>query len=85
MRKIKIVADTSCDLLKLNNTDFAYAPMKIITDDKEFLDDDKLDVDGMVDFLDRYKGKSKSSCPNTNDGRSETPQGHLRFCLSQCG
>ena len=67
MRKIKIVADTSCDLLKLNNTDFAYAPMKIITDDKEFLDDDKLDVDGMVDFLDRYKGKSKSSCPNTND------------------
>lgn len=57
MRKIKIVADTSCDLLNLNNTDFAYAPMKIITDDKEFLDDDKLDVDGMVDFLDRYKGK----------------------------
>lgn len=51
MRKIKIVADTSCDLLNLNNTDFAYAPMKIITDDKEFLDDDKLDVDGMVDFF----------------------------------
>lgn len=82
MRKIKIVADTSCDLLKLNNTDFAYAPMKIITDDKEFLDDDKLDVDGMVDFLDRYKGKSKSSCPNTNDWIDAFGDADDIFCVT---
>ena len=82
MRKIKIVADTSCDLLNLNNTDFAYAPMKIITDDKEFLDDDKLDVDGMVDFLDRYKGKSKSSCPNTNDWIDAFGDADDIFCVT---
>ncbi len=34
MRKIKIVADTSCDLFKLNHSEFSYAPMKIITAEK---------------------------------------------------
>ena len=30
MRKTKIVADTSCDLLSLKHVAFACAPMKII-------------------------------------------------------
>ena len=67
MRKIKIVADSSCDLFGLKHTEFAYAPMKIITTEQEFVDTPDLDVDGMVDYLYQYKGKSKSSCPNTND------------------
>ena len=67
MRKIRIVADSSCDLFELTNTDFSVAPLKIITAEREFIDDNDLDVDGMVDFLYRYNGKSKSSCPNTSD------------------
>lgn len=67
MRKIKIVADSSCDIFSLESVDFSCAPMKIITDEKEFVDDNSLDVDNMVDFLYQYKGKSKSSCPNAND------------------
>lgn len=82
MRKIKIVADTSCDLLKLNHTEFSYAPMKIITADKEFLDDAGLDVDGMVDYLDRYKGASKSSCPNTNDWINAFGDADDIFCVT---
>ena len=67
MRKIRIVSDTSCDLWSLNHTEFASAPMKIITAEKEFVDDESLDIDGMVSFLYTYKGRSKSSCPNIND------------------
>ena len=52
MRKIKIVADTSCDLFELKPTEFACASMKIITAEREFIDDETLDVEGMVDFMD---------------------------------
>ena len=67
MRKIKIVSDSASDILELDGVDFAFAPMKIITAEREFVDSADLDVDEMVAFLDKYKGKSKTSCPNTND------------------
>ena len=67
MRKLKIVADSSCDLLELTPADFAYAPMKIITSEREFVDDSRLDVGQMVTFFDKYKGRSKTSCPNPTD------------------
>ncbi|MBO5109426.1 MAG: hypothetical protein J6D21_01795 [Clostridia bacterium] len=46
MRKIKIVADSSCDMFELKHTEFEAAPMKIITAECEFVDDANLDVDG---------------------------------------
>ena len=41
--------------------------MKIITAEREFIDDADLDVDDMANYLYQFKGKSKSSCPNTTD------------------
>lgn len=67
MKKIKIVADSSCDLFELEHIAFETAPMKIITDRCQFVDDAALDVDSMADYLYDLKGRSKSSCPNTND------------------
>ena len=67
MRKIKIVADSSCDLFELKHTEFACAPMKVIAAEKEFIDNEALDVNEMVNYLYTYNGKSKSSCPNTSD------------------
>lgn len=67
MRKIKIVADSSADLLALEEVDFAHTPMKIITDRREFVDDASIDADEMTDFLAEYKGKSQTSCPNPSD------------------
>ena len=67
MKKIKIVADSSCDLFRLKHTEFETASMKIITAEREFIDDTSLDVDGMANYLYQFKGKSKSSCPNTTD------------------
>ena len=67
MRKIKIVSDSSSDILELINADFAYAPMKIITAEREFIDDGQLDVNEMADFFDLYKERSQTSCPNVTD------------------
>ena len=67
MRTVKIVADSSANLLKLEQTPFANAPLKIITTEREFVDDETLDVAQMVNFFETYKGKSQTSCPNPGD------------------
>lgn len=82
MRKIKIVADTSCDLFELKDVAFACAPMKIITAEKEFVDDEALNVGEMVNYLERYKGKSKSSCPNPTDWLEAFGDADDIFCVT---
>lgn len=67
MRKIKIVSDSSSDLLMLDNIEFASSPMKIITAKREFVDDENLNVDGMANFFNEYKERSQTSCPNPAD------------------
>ncbi len=67
MKKIKIVSDSSSDILECADVTFAYASMKIITAEKEFVDDCALDTAEMVSYLEQYKGRSQTSCPNAED------------------
>lgn len=55
MRKTRIVSDSASDILTLEFVDFAYSPMKIITGEKEFLDDQYLGVEAMTNFFNQYK------------------------------
>lgn len=64
---MKIVTDSSADRITLNGVSIATAPLKIITDEKEYLDDINLDVEDMVEALLKYSGKSSTSCPNPED------------------
>ncbi len=64
---MKIVTDSSADKIVLEKVEFSSAPLKIITDDKEYLDDNNLNIEEMVDYLYNYSGKSSTSCPNTSD------------------
>lgn len=82
MRKIKIVADSSCDMFELENADFSSAPMKVITAEREFIDDSSLDLDAMIDHFDKYNGKSKSSCPNTSDWLEAFGDADDVFCIT---
>lgn len=82
MRKIKIVADSSCDLFALKDIEFSYAPMKIITAEKEFIDEPSLDTDAMAEHFDKYKGRSKSSCPNTADWLDAFGDADDIFCVT---
>ncbi len=82
MRKIKIVADSSCDIFALKDNNFACAPMKIITDEREFVDDISLDTGMMVEYLYKYKGRSQSSCPNVNDWLDTFGDADDIFCVT---
>ena len=65
--KTKIVVDSASSLYALKGVDFACVPLKIITDDAEYLDDGTLDAVGMARTLRTYKGKTSTSCPNVSD------------------
>ena len=67
MEPIKIVADSAADLTALDGVDFAFAPLKIVTAEREFVDTAALNVREMTDFLARYKGRSSTACPNVDD------------------
>ena len=75
MRKIKIVADSSCDLCELKYTEFSVAPMKIITEEREFVDDSSLDVDAMVDYFYQYKVKNQNPQQRRNIPINSLPFG----------
>ena len=62
--KRKIVADSSCDMWELNDVDFAVAPLTISTDNKHYVDNQKLDVRLMSEDLAKYKGISHTACPS---------------------
>lgn len=78
----KIVADSSSDILYLENIPFSSAPLKIITKDKEYVDNDALDVKNMIEELSCYKGKSSTACPSPNDWTENFGEAKNVFCIT---
>lgn len=67
MRKKRIVADSSANLFQDDFADFMPVPLKILTGEKEYVDDKALDVAGMLSELREYKGRSGTACPSVGD------------------
>lgn len=65
--KMRIVADSSADLLTSADKSIVSVPLKISTDVKEYVDDENLDVKVMTDDLASYNGRSGSACPGTGE------------------
>ncbi|MBQ8533462.1 MAG: DegV family protein [Clostridia bacterium] len=82
MERIKIIADSSSDLFELEGIDYEVAPLKIMTAEREFVDDINLDVLDMVEYLRNYKGRSSSSCPNTADWLDSFGDAKRIFCVT---
>lgn len=66
-RKAVITADSSANLFSAKDAEYVSVPLRIITDVKEYTDDEKLDVPGMLNDLKHYKGKSSTACPSVGD------------------
>ena len=79
---IKIVADSSADMQRLNNTEFCSVPLKIITEEKEYIDDKDLDVAGMVLDLSKLNGKSSTACPSEGDWLEAFGDAEEIFCIT---
>lgn len=83
--QIKIVTDSAADLTYMEGIDMAYAPMKVCTAEREFTDDDGINVREMVDFLYTYKGRSSSSCPNAEDWLNAFGDAENIVCITITG
>ena len=80
--KIKIVTDSASNMTSLEGIDFQSVPLKIITDDKEYVDDINLDVEGMVNDLSTYKGRSGTACPGVGDWLDAFEGYDIIFCVT---
>ena len=84
-RKIKIVTDSASDLLALPQIPLASVPMKIITDNKEYVDDERLSVEKMVAELKAYNGRSYTACPNAGEWLSAFGEASEVYCITITG
>lgn len=82
MRTAKIVADSSANLMKLDKVPFGVAPLKIITAQREFVDDATLNLEEMVNFFKGYKGRSQTSCPNPEDWLTAFGDAEDVYCVT---
>lgn len=62
----KVVSDSSSNVLSMENAHYSSVPMKVRAE-KEYIDDEQLDLELMVEDLKNHKGKSGSACPSVGE------------------
>ena len=82
MSDFKIVADSSADIKTIGNIPFSSAALKIITDQKEYIDNEALKVEEMVRELGLYKGRSSTSQPSPEDWLNAFGDAKNVFCIT---
>ena len=82
---MKLILDSSADLVTMESIPFGFAPLKLCTADREFIDNEGLNVEEMVDFLFHYKGRSFSSCPNAEDFLKAFGEAEEIICITITG
>lgn len=64
----KVVSDSAINIRKAKGSvPFVSVPLKINAGDKEYVDDNALDVQEMAVYMESYKGKSRTACPGVED------------------
>ena len=61
---IRVVSDSSSDLLSLPDIDYRTVPLKVIFGSREYVDELGTDVKKMMNDLQEHQGPSTTSCPN---------------------
>lgn len=79
---IKIVADSSSDVLELASVPFVSAPLKIIASGKEYVDDSNLNVAKMSQELLQTTEKSSTACPSVGDWLEAFGDAPYIFCVT---
>lgn len=79
----KIVSDSGSNLREIGS-EVAYAtvPLTIMTDEREFVDDETLNINEMVGYLKQYKGKSGTACPSVADWMNAFGDAEGVFCVT---
>ncbi len=86
--KWRIVADTSCDLVELedkaDNIEFHTVPFTIRVGEKEFVDDEHISVEEMLTANENHEALAQTACPSPEDWRKyfDTEGPVLAFTIS---
>lgn len=80
--RYRIVADSSADLLTVNDVEFASVPLHIIVGEQDFIDDAKVDLAAMQHALDTYKGKTSTACPSPEEWINAFGEADVVFCVT---
>ncbi len=79
----KIVADSSANLREIHSEiAFEKVPLTITAGDREFVDDNTLNVGEMVEYLKAYKGKSGTACPSVAAYLNAFGDADAVFCVT---
>ena len=78
----KIVSDSTANLLTLKSVDFKSVPLKIRVEDKEYIDDENVDVNEMIEHLKRIKTKSSTACPSPEEYLEAFGDADRIFCTT---
>jgi len=76
-----IVSDSSSNILSMENPHYASVPMKVRAE-REYIDNQQLDVARMVADLKVYKGKSGSACPSVGEWLDAFGDADMVFCTT---
>ena len=79
----RIVADSSSNVLSMANPRYFSVPMKVRAE-KEYIDNEQLDVAQMVADLRNHKGTSGSSCPNVGEWLDAFGDADFVFGTTMC-
>ena len=77
----KIVVDSSANMMA-EKTYVSSVPLKIITDEKEYIDNAELNTAAMVWDLQTYTGKSSTACPSPQDWMDAFDDKPYVFCVA---
>lgn len=80
-----IVLDSSADTAAEKTLPRVLVPLKIITTEKEYVDNAQLDVGAMISDLRAYTGKTSTSCPNPGEFISAFGEAKYVFCITITG
>ena len=81
----KIVSDSSSNLLHFSGVPYATVPLKVITKEKEYVDNAALDVAAMMHELRTVKGRTGTSCPNISEWKAAMADADAVFAVTITG
>ena len=82
LANVKIVVDSSADVLNIEQVAYASAPLIIRTTQKEYVDNADLDVEGMVQDLLSNTDKTTTACPGVGDWIEAFGDSQYVFCVT---
>lgn len=84
--KWNIIGDSSCDLFELEkdvaNVSYKSVPFYITIEDREYTDDENLDIAEMVGFMKESKKASSTACPSPEAWQERMTEGENNICVT---